>query len=186
MEDTKIIDLYWLRSESAIAETQQKYGPYCYSIAEHILSCHEDSEECVSDTCLRAWNAMPPSRPGCLRVFLGRITRNLALDRYRERMTDKRGGGQVLLVLDELRDCAGREDSPLDAVEKKRMARVISAYLRTLPAEKQSMFLLRYWYLSSVADIARELGISESKVKSDLYRIRKKLRRELEREDFSV
>ena len=105
MEDSAIIDLYWAREERALSETDTKYGGYCRSIAHNILKNREDSEECVSDTWLHAWNAMPPQRPSILSSFLGRITRNLSFDRCRRQNAEKRGGGSLPLALDELSEC---------------------------------------------------------------------------------
>ena len=110
MEDRQIVELYWQKNADAISETSSKYGAYCFTIADHILNNAEDSEECVNDTWLHAWNAMPPQRPNALRMFLARITRNLSVNRFNARSAEKRGGGEIILVLDELADClaAGR------------------------------------------------------------------------------
>ena len=105
MEDSAIIDLYWARQERALEETDRKYGSYCWTIAHNILKNRQDTEECVNDTWLKAWNAMPPHRPAILSSFLGTITRNLSLDRYQAGRTGKRGGGRVTVALDELEDC---------------------------------------------------------------------------------
>lgn len=121
MDDQNIIALYWARSETAISETAQKYGGYCFSIAKNILTNHEDAEESVNDTYLTAWNAMPPRRPSILATFLGKITRRLAIDRWRYRNARKRGGGEVTLALDELEDCAS-QDSLEKAMDRKELA----------------------------------------------------------------
>ena len=105
MEDSQIIELYWKKNTDAISKTADKYGAYCYAIAKNILHNHEDSEECVNDTWLHAWNAMPPQKPNVLRLFLAKITRNLSLDRFNVRNAEKRGGGEITLVLDELVEC---------------------------------------------------------------------------------
>ena len=112
MEDSAILDMYFARSEQAIAETDRKYGSYCYSVAYHILEDRQDSEESVSDTYYSAWRGIPPQRPRQLGIFLGRITRNLAIDRWRRRTADKRGGGELTLVLDELAGCVSGAESP--------------------------------------------------------------------------
>lgn len=105
MEDRQIVELYWQKNADAISETSSKYGAYCFTIADHILNNAEDSEECVNDTWLHAWNAMPPQKPNVLRMFLAKITRNLSVNRFNARGAEKRGGGEIILVLDELADC---------------------------------------------------------------------------------
>lgn len=176
MEDSAIIDLYWAREEQALAETDRKYGPYCRTIAQNILHNPEDSEECVSDTWLHAWNAMPPQRPGLLSAFLGRITRNLSLDRYRASRSEKRGGGQVMLVLDELADCVPSNADTESVIEEAELARLIDLFLRELSERDCSIFLRRYWYLDSVRQIAQRCDTNENTVKSSLRRTREKLR----------
>ena len=142
MDDQNIIALYWARSETAISETAQKYGGYCFSIAKNILTNHEDAEESVNDTYLTAWNAMPPRRPSILATFLGKITRRLAIDRWRYRNACKRGGGEVTLALDELEDCTS-QDSLEKAMDRKELAVAFNS------------FLSRYWYLDPISDIAQ-------------------------------
>ena len=186
MEDREIIDLYWMRDESAIRETERKYGVYCRAIANNFLPVPEDQEECVSDTWLRAWNAMPPQRPAKLKAFLGRITRNLAINRLRDACSQKRGGGVQHLPLEELRELTGGNDDPLDQLEQARMSACITAFLRLLPLEKRKLFLLRYWYMESITQISDETGCSADKVRSDLYRTRKKLRNYLKKEGFPL
>ena len=183
MEDEKIIDLYWERSERAIAETERKYGAYCRSIATHILYNQEDSEECVNDTYLRAWNAMPKERPAILSAFLGAITRNLSLDRYRKNHSAKRGGKEVAFVFDELIDCVSKEDG-LQSLEEKELVESLNCFLKGLRQEQRVLFLRRYWYMDSIAEIAARYSMSESKVKSILFRTRKKLWEQLQKEGY--
>lgn len=183
MEDQKIIDLYWQRSEQAIQETDSKYGGYCYSIAYNILTNREDSEESVSDTYFAAWRAMPPKRPGILSAFLGKITRHLSIDRWRRRTAEKRGG-EIVLALEELEDCISDGLSTEDAVQKKELTVFINRFLDALPETERNVFLCRYWYVDGVQDIADTLGFSVSKVNSMLHRTRQKLRRALEREGY--
>lgn len=180
MEDSAIIDLYWAREEAAIAESDRKYGSYCRAIAYHILKSREDSDECVNDTWLRAWNAMPPERPGILSAFLGRITRNLSLDRYRQRHALRRAGELETIDL-ELGDLVsgGQSDGCIDAIAT---GEAISRFLHTCDQTARVIFLRRYWYADSIAEIAGRYHISESKVKSSLFRSRKKLRSYLEQE----
>lgn len=186
MDDQQIIELYWARSETAIAETARKYGPYCHFIAYHILRSKEDSEECVNDTYWKAWGAMPPQRPHQLRTFLGKITRNLSLNRYAKAAAEKRGAGQVPLALDELAECVPAPDSVERAVDDQMLTDILNGFLAGLQAETRRIFLQRYWYLSSVREIAADFGISESKVKTTLFRTRNKLKQHLEKEGVEL
>lgn len=186
MEDAAIIDLYWAREERALSETETKYGSYCRSIAHNILHSREDTEECVSDTWLRAWNAMPPQRPSVLSAFLGRITRNLSFDRCRKQTAEKRGGGSVMLALDELSECVPSRASVEGELEQKELAAVIDRFLRTLPARECDIFMRRYWYVDSVQTIAARYDMKENTAKSVLFRTREKLRRYLAAEGITV
>ena len=182
MEDRQIVELYNERSEAAISETADKYGKYCHYVAYNILFNEQDSEECVNDTWFRAWNTIPPQQPNRLSTFLGKITRNLALDKYKYYNREKRGGGQTALVLDELSECLPAMGSTEQAVDDRLLVEVLNGFLRSLPAEKRQIFVRRYWYLSSVSEIAEDFGISESNVKVTLLRTRNKLKRVLEKE----
>lgn len=184
MEDQEIIDLYWNRSEIAISETASQYGGYCYSIAFNILKNNEDSEESVSDTYIAAWNAIPPRRPSILSTFLGKITRRIAIDRWRSRNRVKRGGGEIDLALEELEDCIADSQTVEKAFERKQLSSLFNRFLEELPEVERNVFLCRYWYVDSVSDIANHFGFSGSKVTSMLHRTRKKLRAVLEREDL--
>ncbi len=184
MEDNTIIDLYWDRSEEAISVTAAKYGGYCYSIAYNILYDREDSEESVNDTWLAAWNTMPPKRPQILAAFLGKITRYISLDRWRNLHATKRGGGEVPLVLDELEDCVSGDKSTEDAYIEKEVINSINIFLERLPEMERKIFMCRYWYMDPVQDIAKRFGYTESKVTSMLHRSRKKLKQYLEKEDW--
>lgn len=182
MDDAKIIDLYFRRSESAVAETDAKYGGYCYSIAYNILTNNEDAEESVNDTYLAAWNAMPPHRPQMLSTFLGKITRNLSLDRWRNRHRDKRGGGQLPLALEELGECADGAEPLDDVLSKKELARCVNRFVSALPEPERSVFVCRYWYFDSLKEVAAHFGYTESKTATMLMRTRKKLRKKLQKE----
>ena len=184
MDDQRIIDLYWSRSEAAITETDRKYGKYCYSIAYNILTNNEDAEESVSDTYMAAWKAMPPKRPSILATFLGKITRHLSIDRWRSRNRYKRGGGEIVLALEELEDCIADSLTVEKAIERKQLALVFNHFLESLTETERRIFLCRYWYLDSISAIANYYGFSESKVTSMLHRSRKKLRAVLEKEDL--
>lgn len=182
MDDQQIIELYWKRSEDAIAQTRKKYGKLCSHVAYNILGNRQDSEECVNDTYLKAWNAIPPSRPQKLSAFLCRITRNQALKRYESNSAEKRGGGQVPLALEELAGCIPDPDSVTAVTEQRELTRQLNAFLAELSAETRKMFLRRYWAMEPVREIAKAMGISESKVKVTLHRTRKRLKIHLEQE----
>lgn len=182
MEDSTIIDLYWARQEQALEETDRKYGSYCWTIAHNVLRNRQDTEECVNDTWLKAWNAMPPQRPAILSSFLGTITRNLSLDRYKASRTGKRGGGRVLVALEELEECIPGRGDVEQALADAELARTIDRFLRKLPEKDCCIFLRRYWYVDSMQEIARRYHMAEGTVKSSLHRTRKKLREYLERE----
>ena len=182
MDDTQIVDLYWAREESAIEETEEKYGSYCHSIALNILHNPDDAKESVNDTWLDAWNSMPPHRPSVLSTFLGKLTRRISIDKWRRTTAKKRGDGQLPLVLAELEDCISDGKSIEEETERKLLAEVIAAFVKSLPETEQKVFLCRYWYMDSVSAIATRFRFSESKVKSMLSRIREKLRTRLEKE----
>lgn len=184
MDDKSIVDLYWQRNEQAISETSLKYGNYCYSIAYNILNNNEDAEESVNDTYNNAWHNIPPHRPFVLSTFLGKITRRISIDKFRHRTAEKRGGGEMTLVLDELQECTASDENIEQDLERKRLSEVINAFVLSLPETEQKIFLCRYWYMDSVDSICRQFGFSESKVKSMLYRTREKLRTILVKEGF--
>ena len=182
MNDKNIVDLYFNRDEEAITQTDKKYGRYCYSIAYNILMSREDAEESVSDTYMTAWRAIPPCRPSVLSTFLGKITRHISIDRWRERSAYKRGGGEVTLALEELEDCvAGLQNVEME-YERKELIRAYVKFLDTLPVTERRVFLCRYWYVDSVEAIAEKFGFSQSKVKTMLHRTRAKLRMQLAEE----
>lgn len=183
-EDQKIIDLYWNRSENAITETAVKYGRYCTSIAYGILKSREDAQECVSDAYLTAWNAIPPRRPADLGTYLGKITRNLSIDRLRTRNRDKRGGGEMPLALEELEEVVVGSDSPENEAIRKELAASMNRFLGELTVQERYVFVRRYWYLDSLADIAKNTGFSGSKVASMLFRLRGRLKKQLIKEEL--
>lgn len=185
MEDHAIIELYWERSEDAISKTAAKYGGYCYTIAYNILSNNEDAEESVNDTWLAAWNTMPPRRPKLLAAFLGKMTRYISLDRWKNRTARKRGGGEVPLVLEELEECISEEDSVEKEYLQKEFAKSLNQFVENLPDVERKVFLCRYWYMDSIETIAERFGFSESKVASMLHRTRGKLRKMLEQEGIA-
>ncbi|MBR4742852.1 MAG: RNA polymerase sigma factor [Oscillospiraceae bacterium] len=184
MEDARIIDLYWQRDESAISETAAKYGKYLHSISYGILRNEEDAEECVSDTYAGAWQAMPPHRPSVLSAFLGKITRRISISLWRKRSAEKRGGGETALALDELEECVSGEGDAESEAELRELREKLNAFLRALSPTERQVFLRRYWYMDPVADIAGRFACSESRIRSMLYRTRKKLRAMLEEEGY--
>ena len=186
MEDSRIIDLFFQRSGDAVAALSGKYANYCYTIAYNILSSAEDAEECVNDTWLRAWNSMPPQRPGILSAFFGKLTRNLSLDRWRRNKAAKRGGSQVEVALHELEDCLPDRRSPDEELEAGETAALISAFLRRQSEADRALFVRRYFHLEPLDSLARQFGMSMGQVKSKLHRMRGRLRLELEREGVAV
>ena len=182
MEDAQIVELYWQRQEQAIQATDQKYGTYCQTIAYNILYNREDAQECVSDTYLAAWKNMPPHRPKILSTFLGKITRRISLTRWVRANRQKRGGGEVPLALEELSGCIPSGETVENALERKELAKLLNRFLAELPEAERDVFVSRYWFLAPVKQIAQQFGISESKVKSMLFRTREKLRCRLTQE----
>lgn len=186
MEDEKIIELYWQRNEEALKQTNHKYGAFCYYIAHNILKNEEDSEECVNDTWFKTWTVIPPKRPEFFQAFLGKITRNLSLDRYRKSRALKRGGGSMDVIYEELEECIadyGTEDTHTDTIV---ITDAVSRFLTGLSRDARIIFVRRYWYADSVGQIAEHYGMSESKVKSSLMRSRNKLKAFLEEEGIMV
>lgn len=186
MDDCQIVALYWSRDEAAIRETAARYGPYCRSIARGILASPQDAEECVNDTWLGAWRAIPPHRPGRLRLFLGKITRRLACDMVRAQSAVKRGGGTYAAALEELGECVPAVPGADQAVEDRELEQMVNRFLHTLPERACSVFLRRYWYAEPLEDIAGRYGMRVNTVKTSLFRTRQKLRAYLEKEGVIV
>ena len=186
MEDSRIVELYWKRDADAIPATSEKYGGYCTCIARNILGSEEDAEECVNDTWLGAWNSMPPHRPSVLSAFLGKITRNLSFNRRKRDRAEKRGGGELPLVLDELSECVSGNDSVEGEWDRKELLKAIDAFLDGLTPEKRMVFVCRYWYADSVGSIAARMGMTESHVSMTLTRLRRKLHEHLTKGGFEL
>lgn len=182
MEDEKIVALYWDRSETAIRETQIKYGRLLHSLSLNILKSRRDAEECVNDTYLGAWNSMPPHRPSLLRAFLCRLTRNISLNRYDYNRAEKRNP-ECLVSLEELYNSLSLNEDP---VEELVLEELINSFLDGLPAEQRDIFLRRYWCFDSIRQIAARYGCSESRVTSLLFRARAQLREHLRKGGVSV
>lgn len=186
MDDRKIVCLFLERNELALKEVSRKYGGYCLRIAQNILGNYEDAEECVNDTYLRAWNSIPPNEPTSLGAFLGRITKNLSLDRARFFRCEKRGGNKETLSFEELEDFLSENNSVESESELNEMIEAINTFLRSLPAKKRLMFVARYWQCDKLSDIAARYGMSESSVASSLSRTCKKLRDYLIKRGFEI
>ena len=185
LEDFQIIDLYWKRNESAITETDRKYGGFCRRISNNILHNPWDSEECVNDAYTRCWDTMPPQRPMSLRAYLGAILRNLSISRYRAEHAQKRFGGAELL-LSELGDCVPAPENIQRTVEAEELGEYISRWLRGLDKEDRALFIRRYWNGDSVKSLAGEMGLRPNALTKRLLRLRENLRRTLEREGICV
>lgn len=186
MDDAQIVQLYWDRNEQAIHATSDKYGNYCTSIAKNILGNQEDAEECVNDTYLNAWNAMPPHRPSILSTFLGKITRNLSFNRYKHNTADKRGSGELPVVLEELSDLVSGKDDVEQAFDQKELTKAIDTFLDRLSPKKRSIFISRYWYTDSISEIAVRHNMNDGAVSMTLNRIRLKLHNYLLERGFEL
>lgn len=184
MEDSVIVEMFHRRDENAIAETSAKYGSYLRSISYSILTDGDDAENCVNDTYIAAWNTIPPNRPLTLKTYLGKITRRLSIDQCRKNNAEKRGGGTVMIALDELAECIPSTDSPENESEREELKEMINSFLRSLPLTERQVFVRRYWYMDTVAEISALSGFSAGKITSMLFRTRQKLRKELEKEGY--
>lgn len=182
MDDGKIIELFYLRDEAAIGETDRKYGKRCRGVANNILSNPEDTEECVSDTYLAAWNNIPPEYPAFLCSYLVGIVRKLAISRLRARSALCRGGGEYALCFEELEEGLSTGNGPEGELEARELAGAITKALDRLSPTDRAIFVARYWLMEPVAEIALAAGHSQSKVKSSLHRSREKIRKQLQKE----
>ena len=186
MDDQEIIARFFARDEEGLTAARARYEPYCAAVARSLLNDPRDQEECLSDTWLRAWNAIPPQRPRSLGAFLAKITRNLAINRLRDGNAQRRGGGQVPLALEELRECVSPEGSPEGELDRQAAEEALNRFLDGLPPLQREVFLRRYWYLDSLEDIARRAGWSKSRVTTTLHRLRVRLRAHLIQEGIDV
>lgn len=184
MEDSRIVSLYWDRDETAIEQTDRKYGRYLTKIAYNILADREDSKESVNDTYLAAWDSMPPHKPQVLSTYLGKLTRRISIDLFRRKTSQKRGGGEYALSLQELEDCISGGNTTEQALNVQLLSEAIEKYLRSITEEARNVFIGRYYYLDPVKQIADYCRISESKVKILLYRTRQGLWEHLQKEGF--
>ncbi len=184
MEDRQIVELFFNRDENAVAQSEQKYSLYCRSVASRILDSAEDADEAINDTWLAAWNCIPPHEPSCLRTFLGRLTRNISLKKVRSEKAKKRGAAEVRVVFEEVEEWLADDHNVEQEISEKALADSINAFLDTLSDTERDVFVRRYYYIQPIAEIAEFHGFSESKVKSMLFRIRKKLYNRLKKENF--
>lgn len=184
MTDEKIIQLYFDREEAAIEATDKKYGKYCRQIAVRILNNNEDAEECLNDAWMRVWNAIPPNHPTNFRLYLGAIIRNIAFTKYRKKTSEKRGSGEIALVLDELQEClAGKEDVE-DICIAEELQVEINSFIRSLPEREGNIMIRRYFFLDSVKDISKRYKIPGNTVRTILFRERNQLREHLEKKGY--
>lgn len=185
MDDNEIIALYQSRDERAIKQTAEKYSGHLTKIALNVLGNHQDGEECVNDTYFRAWNTIPPHIPAVLKAYLGKITRELSIDRLRRKTSKKRGGTQYELSLDELGECAGAGDASEQA-ELSELVEIIEQFLRRCRDDKRDMFVCRYYFCDSIKEIAGYFGVNVSKVKNTLFQMRAELKKQLESEGYVI
>lgn len=183
MDDSKIVELFWSRSQEAIGEVERKYGRYCLSIAQRILSDVEDAREAVNEAYLRLWNTVPPKRPESIKAYLGALCRNLSLDMRKQRRAAKRGG-EVELIERELSECVS--DMDRDIEDDTALREALNGFLASLPEKTRVIFLRRYWYACSVREIAGSFDMKDSAVAMLLSRTRQKLRDHLEKEGFYI
>ncbi len=186
IEDEKIIELFWKRSEEAVGQTEAKYGRYLLSVAGNILSNEQDCQECVNDALLAAWNAIPPARPPVFKLFLARVTRNIAVSKWRNLTAGKRGSGQVELVLDEIREIPSGRDIADEVADNMALSQAISSFLRSKSRKERIVFTKRYWLFMTTRQIAANVGMSESNVRVMLHRMRKELRKHLIKEGYEL
>lgn len=183
MDDKRIVELFFERDEQAILESEKKYKRLITYIAKNILNSDSDSEEMVNDTYLRAWDSIPPNKPANLGAYLGKIARNLSLDRLSKRKTQKRGGDEVTLAFEELQGVIGEEKGE-GLIDEIALKDAINGFLAQLKSDKRILFVQRYWYFCSIEEIAKNNGLKENNVKIILLRLREKLKRHLEKEGF--
>ena len=184
MKDYQIVELYWQRDEAAISETDKRYGGMLRQTSYSIVKTFEDSEECVNDTYLAAWNSMPDNRPEYLGAYLAKIIRRLSIDRYRMNRSRKRIA--PITALDELSECIADSGSVVEEIESKELSGIINAFVNSLDYEKRYVFIRRYFYSDSIEKISSDTGYSISKIKSMLMRLRLSLKEKLEKEGRTV
>ena len=186
MEDKELIGLFFERSEEAIPEAERKYGKLCFSVAKNVLGNEEDAKECLNDALLALWNKIPPEVPASLSAFIGKIARNIALNRFRKNTAEKRRGNESTAVLDEISEFVSGSDNIEETFEQRELIAEINEFLGTLPKEKRRIFVARYWLFESIADIAKRTGRNEKFIHNTLGRTRTKLKKYLEERGFEL
>lgn len=186
MNDKEIVQLFLERDEAAIKAANEKYRSYCMKIAESITNSPEDAEECVNDALMRAWESMPPNSPEMLSTYLGKLTRNIAINRLKRQMTEKRGRGEAALAFEELSEMIKGRENVEQEFDRRELSREINVFLEKLPEHKRNIFICRYWYCESVKTIAAEWGLSETSVSVTLHRLREKLRIHLRKRGYDI
>lgn len=176
MDDASIVQLFWSRSEQALTAVSEKYGRFCHSIAHNILGSPEDAEECVNDAYLSLWNSIPPKRPSVIAPFLGRITRNLAINIYKKNHAEKRGSGEFALVLDDLSEVIQGSETADGELLQRELLDTVNSFLSSLSPEKRKIFVRRFWYADSIKDIAKRMNMTENNVSVTINRLKKQLR----------
>lgn len=184
--DETIVELYWQRDETAIQLTDDKYGKYLYAIAYNILHNSLDCEECLNDTYLGTWNTIPPAKPNPLQIFVARIMRNTAVDKFRSRMTQKRIPSEMLLSLEELDECLSYAPTPSEEYDMRELMAIMNGYLRGLPERQEFTFVCRYYYADTVESIAKMLDVGVATVYRDLKVVRDGLKDCLKKEGFDL
>ncbi len=184
MDDQQIVELYWQRNPDAIEQSRKKYGSYCFSVANNILGNCEDSEECVNDTWLHAWNGIPPHKPKVLRMFLAKIARNMAFNRFKLRSAKKRGSGEITSVLDELSECLVNESDVESELIAQELGICIQQFVRNLPTREGDIFSRRYFFTEPISDIAKGYGLTVNHTMVILSRTRNKLKKHLIKEGY--
>lgn len=186
MDDRHIVALFLERSEEAILQTDIKYGRYCHRVAFNILGNSEDSEECVNDAYMRVWGSIPPNEPESLSAYVGKITRNIALDKLRQKNSDKRGNGEVPVLLDELAECLSGGDEYERRMDSQEIVNALNGFLETLSAVERGVFMRRYWMAEPIANVAERYNISVSKTTTMLFRLRGRLKKHFMKEGISL
>ena len=184
MQDDEIVALCFVRDENAIEEISKKYGAYCRKVAENILRDSEDAEECMNSALLAFWNCVPPEKPENLKIFLAKITRNLALNKFREKNTEKRGGGKIAVIFDELSECVSSGENIEENFIAKELGESINLFAKKLPERERNIFIRRYFFMESAEEIGERYSVSVGNVAVIIHRIRKKLKKHLEREGY--
>ena len=184
MDDSAIIERFWERDEAALSAVSEKYGKYCSTIARNIIGNEQSVEEVVQDTLLKLWETIPPNRPQKLQAFIGKVARNISLDAVKAELRQKRGGGEIVLVLDELNDVSSGADDVERTAENRETLKAINDFLWSISEKKRKILVLRFWHCCSISDISQIIGISEMSVSNILKRERKKLMEYLNKRGF--